>query len=111
MAPSPESTTGGIRSANMPHRKAPVWLWAIAVVLGVILAVTNPTRAEFLNWLNQRYVQDHPGDDGTTAALEFNQVTSSENYLLCTVFEMHFPDGSSGRVLGVGKQFIRLGVR
>lgn len=101
------------RRRTSPQRLA----WGIPLIVLGLLFVTNPSRAEFLNWVKGRILamipQSGPGAGIPAlatgmAAWWVDGITEEQNFLVGTLFTVHPQSGASFRVLGIAKQFVPL---
>lgn len=84
------------------------------VAFAVVLAITNPTMAEYGNWLHQQAVNRSSGLLETLSVNLFLRPgeivgsTTRQNYVVCSIYQTNL-DGHRFEFLGLFQKFIPLG--
>lgn len=69
----------------------------VIVLIGILLATTNPSKGEYAEYIMKQAVQTHDSEDNII----------SKNYFIFTIFETDI-SGERSRAIGILKRFISL---
>jgi hypothetical protein len=80
----------------------------------ILLAVTNPSKAEFVAWIEQRAIEQSDGllEKGLAylaAGTWADSLTGTENYVIFSTYTMIMPDGQEITFIGAFSKFLPIG--
>ena len=112
------ASTGGVKSdvetKPQASKTSPPKGFILLIVLFVVMAVSNPTKPEYVSWVKEQTMgQKSNSTLGSELVSLFagpiiDSVTTSNNYLFFTIFTTKNSGKYNGSVLGLFHNFIPL---
>lgn len=88
--------------------------WVVILGLLIFMGVTNPTKAEFVSWVEQRAIEQSDGliEKGLlylTAETWADSLTKTNDYIIFSTYTMLMPDGNEITYVGGFSSFLPIG--
>ena len=93
----------------------PLILILLVIAFAFICLETNPTSDEYSTWVSKEYIPNMTNSSGITEVFAqlvgpkiITESTISKNYLFFSLYEIHFGQGDTVKVLGLLDHFFIL---
>jgi hypothetical protein len=88
--------------------------WVVIFGLLIFMAVTNPSKAEFVAWIEQQAIEQSDGliEKGLAylaAGTWADSLTGTKNYVIFSIYTMLMPDGNEMTFIGAFSKFLPIG--
>ena len=94
---------------------APLIITLLIIAFAFICLETNPTFEEYSTWISQEYIPNMTSSSGITEVFAqlvgpkiITKSTISKNYLFFSLYEIHFEQGETVKILGLLDHFFVL---
>jgi hypothetical protein len=96
------------------NRRLQMKKWIIIFGVLIFMAVTNPSKAEFVAWAEQQAIKQSDGliEKGLAylaAGTWADSLTETKDYVIFSTYTMLMPDGNEMTFIGVFNKFLPIG--